>query len=270
MQNDSFIKDEIIIGKLSFVYLRDFPAHSKYVTNKKMYASLFYVLSGEIECIKNGIKTVIGKDDFFFWDAGDNQIIHNRSDTDCHTYVIGFNYTTEGSVHTDYMLPSYGHIENVYFLNLFSKIHQGWNERRIGYKVKTYSLFYNILYNIISLTNADSIPTEKYYKLQKVVQYIYTSLNKDIRIEDLCNISGYSRVHLNRLFLEQYQLSPNKFLIKARISRAKILLEHTQHSIAEIAELTGFKDIGYFCRTFKKETEYTPLQYKHLYFVENS
>ena len=45
--------------------------------------------------IKNGIKTVIGKDDFFFWDAGDSQIILNRSDIDCHTYVIGFEFLLE-------------------------------------------------------------------------------------------------------------------------------------------------------------------------------
>jgi len=49
-----------------------------------------------------------------------------------------------------------------------------------------------------------------------------------------------------------------------RIQRAKTLLEHTGHSIAEIAEASGYPDVANFHRQFKKSEGITPAQYRRL------
>lgn len=46
------------------------------------------------------------------------------------------------------------------------------------------------------------------------------------------------------------------------MERAKYLLQHTQRSIAEIADELGYSTASNFARTFKLHTQYTPLQYR--------
>ena len=47
-----------------------------------------------------------------------------------------------------------------------------------------------------------------------------------------------------------------------RLAEAQKRLRETNDSIAIIAKSVGFNDTGHFCRTFKKETSLTPLQYR--------
>ncbi len=254
------------ISKIEYVYYRNFPANYTFTHAKKRCAVLYYVVSGEIECIKNGKSTILRNNNFFFWDYGDDQKIINNTEEDCYVYVIGFEFTPIEAKHSDYNLPSYGTIESDYLNSQFAKIHHTWNHEQKGYIPKSFSQLYNIIYNIISLSGIDENTTLTHYKIQKVVQYIYAQYATDIKIEDLCNISGYSKVHLNRLFIEHYQMSPKKFINNFKISKAKELLEETSYPVSEIATRVGICDVTYFCRLFKKLTSYTPIEYKKMFF----
>ena len=71
----------------------------------------------------------------------------------------------------------------------------------------------------------------------------------------LCNLST------NRfafLYKKCFEVSPMEDLIRKRIRHAAILLSDTRKSIAEIAEESGFEDLQYFYRAFKKRIGSTP------------
>jgi len=68
-----------------------------------------------------------------------------------------------------------------------------------------------------------------------------------------CNLSP---THFRRLFDKYTGSSPKEFILSMRISRAKQLLSEGK-SIKEAADLSGFNDIFYFMRTFKKITGIT-------------
>ena len=52
------------------------------------------------------------------------------------------------------------------------------------------------------------------------------------------------------------------YLLALRINKAKKLLGNSDRPVAEVAQLTSFRDYRFFSRTFKQETGLTPSQYR--------
>ncbi len=60
------------------------------------------------------------------------------------------------------------------------------------------------------------------------------------------------------------KLTPCKVITHKVVDHAKLLLSTTKHSSKTIAYLLGFSDPYYFIKYFKKNTSYTPTQYRKL------
>ena len=52
--------------------------------------------------------------------------------------------------------------------------------------------------------------------------------------------------------------------MKLRLERAEFLLSSTEFSITEISMQSGFNNVSFFIRSFKKAYGLTPLQYRNL------
>jgi hypothetical protein len=69
--------------------------------------------------------------------------------------------------------------------------------------------------------------------------------------------------YLSREFSKYFDnLSFGDYIRKLRIDKAIGLLEQTNHSLSEIAYLTGFSDQSHFTRIFKKQTGQNPSDFK--------
>ncbi|OCX50433.1 AraC family transcriptional regulator [Mucilaginibacter sp. PPCGB 2223] len=65
--------------------------------------------------------------------------------------------------------------------------------------------------------------------------------------------------YLSREFSKYFDnLSFGDYMRKARIEKARNLIEHTGHTLTEIAYLTGFSDQAHFTRAFKQYTGVNP------------
>ena len=82
----------------------------------------------------------------------------------------------------------------------------------------------------------------------------------------LKEISQSLNVHpsyLSREFSKYFDdLSFGDYIRKLRIEKARALLQDPEHSLADIAYLTGFSDQSHFARIFKKTTGQSPLSYR--------
>lgn len=67
-----------------------------------------------------------------------------------------------------------------------------------------------------------------------------------------------------RLFRENIGVSPQQYVIRRRIAKACILLRHTDRSIEQVAEETGFCDRNHFSRVFAKAFGLGPAGYRKL------
>ncbi len=68
--------------------------------------------------------------------------------------------------------------------------------------------------------------------------------------------------YFSELFKKEAGQSFNKYKNTVRIEKAKELLIHQDMKATDVAELVGFKELGYFCIVFKKLTGMTPTEFK--------
>lgn len=83
-----------------------------------------------------------------------------------------------------------------------------------------------------------------------------------VKISDLVRISGYSRTRLFALFAAEAGLSPNDFLLRCRVERAKELLRAASAPLTQVALDCGFSSSTYFSTVFRKYVGCTPRQWR--------
>ena len=91
---------------------------------------------------------------------------------------------------------------------------------------------------------------------------IELSLERQISLQDLAQLAGYSEYYLSEKFKKETGLSVNRYIQQARIDRAKVLLESTDKSVKEIADQLTFSSVNYFIRVFREHAGQTPAQYR--------
>lgn len=98
--------------------------------------------------------------------------------------------------------------------------------------------------------------------------YLINNYNKDISLNMIAKNMNYSSSYLTKLFQQQYDTTPIKFIISLRMCKAKHYLTHTSEllTIAEVGNIVGYQDQAYFSRIFKKYIGCSPSNYREQNF----
>jgi AraC-like DNA-binding protein len=99
-------------------------------------------------------------------------------------------------------------------------------------------------------------------RLKKIKIYISCNLKRDISVDDVARHVGMNRSALCTFFKHQTGLTLVTYLNEYRIEVARYLLARPELSIAEVCYQSGFKDIPYFDRLFKRVTGQTPGEFR--------
>ncbi|MGN0695747.1 MAG: response regulator [Oscillospiraceae bacterium] len=98
--------------------------------------------------------------------------------------------------------------------------------------------------------------------MERVVQYIKSNYNQELRLEMLAQIFGYNSAYLGKVFHQYTGENFNNYLDSIRITEAKRLLSMDEYKVYEVAEMVGYSNINYFHNKFKKSVGVSPLTYK--------
>jgi AraC-like DNA-binding protein len=112
----------------------------------------------------------------------------------------------------------------------------------------------------LQMNSGEKVTSESY--LKKALDYIYNNFTYDIRIRDIAKHVGIERTYLYKIFIQEYSIPPQQFLISFRLNNAVNLLENTQMNMTEISYSCGFQDPPTFFKHFKKQYHITPVQYR--------
>jgi AraC family transcriptional regulator len=88
--------------------------------------------------------------------------------------------------------------------------------------------------------------------LLRAVEYIQDHLGKDLTVSRIADEVCISPYYFSRLFKEATGKSPYQFVIEARVSKAKQLLETGNIAISDAACEVGFADQSHLTRHFKR------------------
>jgi AraC-like DNA-binding protein/quercetin dioxygenase-like cupin family protein len=92
--------------------------------------------------------------------------------------------------------------------------------------------------------------------------YLQAHWNEAISVHDLTLAARCSRARLFDLFKHSTGMTPNDYLQRLRVQKARALLANPQCSITDIAYETGFSSSQYFSQVFRKYTGATPSQFR--------
>jgi AraC family transcriptional regulator len=89
-------------------------------------------------------------------------------------------------------------------------------------------------------------------KLVRAVEYIQDQLDTDLTVSGIAQAVGMSPYHFTRLFKESTGQSPHRYVVEARVRKAKELLTTGKFTISEAAHHVGFVDQSHLTRHFKR------------------
>lgn len=100
-------------------------------------------------------------------------------------------------------------------------------------------------------------------RISTIMFYIQNNFKKHITISDLAEKFYISKSRLYEIFREGTGTSLSLYMNKLRLQKAKMLLLTTRQNITQVALDSGFQDISYFNRLFKKNYGDSPLNFRN-------
>ena len=105
-------------------------------------------------------------------------------------------------------------------------------------------------------------------RILQVLSYIESGLRCDLSNQALASLARLATNAFNRLFSEEVGISPQKYVKKKRVDRACALLHHSDYTIDQVAQETGFADRYHFSKVFKTLTGLSPARYRKEFGVK--
>lgn len=111
------------------------------------------------------------------------------------------------------------------------------------------------------------IKQEEYMKkFIEICNYIDEHCSEDLNLDDIANMSGFSKFYFSRMFRQFTNVSFYKYVNIKRIAKASELLTEPQNSITDVAINCGFSSLSSFIRMFKIIKGCTPTEFRNMYW----
>lgn len=94
--------------------------------------------------------------------------------------------------------------------------------------------------------------------------WVSENLSRPLGLDDLMERYPMSRRNLHRRFLEQFGLTPGKYLQLKRVEKAQALLRESEWGVEQILQAVGLQDTTSFRRVFQREIGLSPAQYRRM------
>jgi two-component system, response regulator YesN len=114
------------------------------------------------------------------------------------------------------------------------------------------------------LAYRDSQPNGQYKLLiRRAIEYLeYHYMDADLSLNEMAAQANLSASHFSVVFSQEMGQTFKEYLTEVRINKAKELLRMTSLRSADIAYQVGYNDPHYFSSVFKKNTGFSPIEFR--------
>ncbi|WP_074416742.1 helix-turn-helix transcriptional regulator, partial [Mycolicibacterium fortuitum] len=95
-----------------------------------------------------------------------------------------------------------------------------------------------------------------------LVDYLNDSLDSDIHLDALAQLTGMSVQAFIGAFRRAFHTTPYQYLLDRRIERAKSLLLDTTRTVTEISAMVGFSTPNHFATAFRRRVGTSPRNFR--------
>ena len=96
----------------------------------------------------------------------------------------------------------------------------------------------------------------------RTVEYVSKHFREEVTLTGMAHDLGVSPYALSRIFSGTFHQNFNKYVNGARLSYARSLLRHTDQSVLDVSENSGFESLRTFNRVFREAERMSPREYR--------
>ena len=104
----------------------------------------------------------------------------------------------------------------------------------------------------------------------RIREWIRINSDRTLTASQLSERFGYSEDYISRLLRAKCGHSLKSLISYYRVTYIKRLLLETEHTLAEVADLSGFSDYKLFLKFFKYHEGMTPTEFREVYYSQHT
>lgn len=152
---------------------------------------------------------------------------------------------------------------------LMLELEREWKQKEVGYRMVVKALLLKllaILYRGFEHTEgyAESVRSFQngYVRLAPAIAMIDNGFRENLTLEQLADSVHMNRNYFSTVFPQVMGCTVSEYIIRRRLRNAVQLLASTENSVLSIALDSGFQNVSYFSRTFRKQFGVSPGRYR--------
>lgn len=219
--------------------------------------SFFYILSGEIELLMEGVRVRVGENTLLSFP--DHVPFERRMLAPTEMYYVRYEAAHPRELPAGVVeIGDTGRLlSTLQYLTLLNDI-PGTGELKNSFLA---DIFHQIeAQALIADVKKDRVMTRVQYFFEK-------NMHRKISLAEAARVACLSPSGLNHHFKKSVGVTPMEYLTEMRLERAQALLCHTKDPISGIAAACGFENPYYFSNTFKKHKGESPSSYRRKYEI---
>jgi AraC-like DNA-binding protein len=140
--------------------------------------------------------------------------------------------------------------------DLFQSLHYAWNSKQSGFLLQCRIKILEIIYLLLVSSGRKTVPHSR--AIEQIIFQMTSDMKHFYTLHELSELAGLSSSYLRSLFKAATGKTIIQYQNEIKISKARDLLQSGGINVTEVAHHTGFSDIYYFSRLFKKITGSPP------------
>ena len=244
---------------------------------------IFYLQEGSAVIFLNDNRHTLKKGDVVYWHSGIKYSVLVNSDT----VISGcnFDFITNENTPISPIPPltaeefsnnciedfSFDDAElfNSYFIingafdlaDSFRELAREFENKRIFYSNRCSAILKDVLFTCMRLSQFDN-NSKSSKKAKEIIDYVKEHYNENITNATIAEYFHYHPNYVSNIISKTTGKSLHKYVITYRIYKAINILQSTDVSISEVAEMVGIPDIQHFSKTFKNIVGTSPRAFK--------
>lgn len=150
-----------------------------------------------------------------------------------------------------------------------SRIDHLCEKRPDGYQLAVKGFLFQLIFLLLShrqkKSTSPALQTKSLEKIKTILKYVEEHYADHITIDDMAAITFYSKSHFMKFFKAHMGTGFIEYLNDYRLTIAERLLRTSDATVLEIAEKSGFDNLSYFNRMFKRKYGQSPGKQRKLF-----
>ena len=221
------------------------------------------VTSGDIILIRPGQLHSIEQDQGYFMEYENiimkpDLLISGENDLCAIRFIYPF---INGEIPSDtYLTPAVSYYKDV--SECIRQIDLLCDTKTEGYQLAVKGLLFQFFFLLISnrqkKETASVSQTKSLEKMKTILKYVEEHYDEHITIDDMAALTYYSKSHFMKFFKQHMGTGFIDYLNDYRLTMAERLLKSSDSPVLEIAAQSGFDNLSYFNRIFKRKYGISP------------